>query len=113
VSTTAIQGQVPVNTVAPTVSGSATVGSTWTVNTGTWTGAPAPTIGIFWLRCTQPITTTFTSVPAGCTAISGANATTYASTSADLGKYLTAQLAGSNVLGFALAGAISTTAIHS
>jgi len=111
-STTPIQSNAPANTVAPTVSGTATVGSTWTLNQGTWTGNPAPTLIQAWLRCTSPVTSTFTTVPAGCTAISGASGITYVATSADLGKYLTAQMAGSNPSGSALSGAISTTAIH-
>jgi hypothetical protein len=110
-NTTAVKAVFPANTVAPTVSGGSTVGSTWTVDTGAWTGTPAPTIGIYWLRCTQPIAAVFTTVPAGCTAISGANAASYVSTSQDVGKYLTAQLAGTNAAGFALAGAVSTTAV--
>jgi hypothetical protein len=96
----------PAAVAPPTVSGSTTVGATWTVNIGTWTGTPAPTIGIFWLRCNHPMTTGFTAVPAGCVAITGANATTYASTSSDVGSYLTAQVGGTNTLGFGLAGAV-------
>ncbi len=111
ISTSSIQGSAPTNTVPPTVSGTATVGSTWTVNTGTWTGSPS--IAIYWLRCSSPISSTFTAVPAGCVAISGANATTYVASSADAGKYLTAQVAGNGTAGFALAGAISTTVIQS
>jgi hypothetical protein len=101
----------PVNTVAPTVSGSAPAGSTWTANTGTWTGSPTPTIVMAWLRCDAPITSGFTAVPAGCQAISGARSSTYVSTSADIGKYLTAQVGGINVHGTTLAGAVSTTRI--
>jgi FG-GAP-like repeat/FG-GAP repeat len=112
ISTTAIQAAVPVNTVAPSVSGANTVGSTWTASTGTWTGTPAPTFGIYWLRCTHSVAATFTTVPAGCAAISGANSSTYVATAADVGKYLTVQVAGSNALGFALGGAVSTTAIQ-
>jgi hypothetical protein len=112
ISTTPIQSSKPTNTVAPSVSGSTTVGSTWTLNPGTWTGTPAPTFAPFWLRCTHAITAPFTTVPTGCTAISGANATTYVATAADAGKYLTVQIAGSNSSGFALAGAISTTPIQ-
>ena len=113
-SSTAIQAVVPTlpqNTVAPTVTGTASVGATWTVNTGTWTGSPTPTFGIFWLRCNQPQTTTFGQVPSGCVAIDGARSATYVATSADAGKYLTAQIAGQNSVGFTLAGAVSTTAI--
>lgn len=39
----------PVNTVAPVITGTATVGQTLTVNTGTWTGQPAPTFTYAWL----------------------------------------------------------------
>src|SRR6185437_6978379 len=113
VSTTPIQSNKPANTVAPSVSGATTVGSTWTADPGTWTGTPAPTFSYYWLRCTSPVNAPFTTVPTGCTAISGANATTYVATAADAGKYLTVQIAGSNSSGFALAGATSTTPIQS
>ncbi len=108
---TAIQSTVPVNTVAPTVSGSSTVGSTWTANTGTWTGSP--TFAIYWLRCSTPITSGFTTVPAGCSAIAGATGPTYTSTAADAGKYLTVQVAGNGSGGFALAGALNSTVVQS
>lgn len=108
-STTAIERALPANTVAPTVSGSPVIGATWTVDPGVWTGLPSPTIVIFWLRCTQPIQATYTSVPQGCAPIAGANSSTYVSSAADSGMYLTAQLAGNSPLGFALAGASNTT----
>ena len=109
ISTTKATGSAPVNTALPSVSGAVAVGSTWTVSTGTWSGSP--TFGIFWLRCNNPIGSGFTQVPAGCTAIGGANSASYVVTSADAGKYVTVQVAGSNALGFSLAGAVSTTAI--
>jgi len=43
-------GSAPVNTVAPVVSGTATVGQTLTTTNGTWTGAPAPTFTYQWQR---------------------------------------------------------------
>jgi len=102
---------VPANMVLPTVSGAASVGSTWTLNVGTWSGTPAPTFVQAWLRCTAPVAAAFTTVPAGCSAISGATSDTYLTTSADAGKYVTAQVAGVNSLGYSLAGATSTAAI--
>lgn len=45
----------PANTTAPSVTGSAVVGSTLTCATGAWTGNPAPTLGIEWLRSGTPI----------------------------------------------------------
>jgi hypothetical protein len=89
----------PTVTVAPTVTGDATVGSTWTLDTGTWTGTPTPVIIQAWLRCTTPITTTYSAVPAGCVAITGARSLTYVSTAADSGKYITAQVAARNTAG--------------
>lgn len=112
INTTPIRGEVPANVVVPTVSGSPALGSTWTVNTGSWTGVPAPTIVIFWLRCDDPVTSVYTTVPTGCVPIDGANATAYVSTTGDVGKFLTAQVAGNSPLGFALAGAVNTTAVQ-
>lgn len=40
----------PVNTVAPVVSGTATVGQTLSSTTGTWTGVPTPTFTYQWQR---------------------------------------------------------------
>jgi hypothetical protein len=98
----------PVNTVTPTVSGSAAVGSTWTLTSGTWTGTPTPTIKRGWLRCNQPVTTTYTGIPAGCVGISGASGSTYISTTADAGKYLTAIVTATNSAGTTRAGAPTT-----
>ena len=43
-------GSAPVNTVAPVVSGTATVGQTLSTTDGTWLGAPAPTFTYQWQR---------------------------------------------------------------
>jgi hypothetical protein len=110
-NSTVVQAQLPANTVAPTVSGAAAVGSVWTVDTGTWTGAPPPDITIYWLRCNQPITVAYTVVPTGCSVIPNARSASYTSTSADAGRYLTAQVGGINGVGFSLAGALNSTAI--
>jgi uncharacterized protein YkwD len=100
----------PKNTTAPTVSGSSAVGSTWTSTTGTWTGSPTPTYQRSWVRCTAPITTAYSTIPTGCTAISGATGTTYVSTSTDVGKYLTVLITATNSAGTAKAGARTTVA---
>jgi alpha-tubulin suppressor-like RCC1 family protein len=57
-------GSAPVNTVAPAVTGTATVGSTLTTTNGTWTGSPAPTFTYQWFRSPS-------------TSISGATSSTY------------------------------------
>jgi uncharacterized protein YkwD len=100
----------PVNSAAPQVSGSSSVGSTWTSSSGTWTGTPTPTYKRSWLRCNQPVTTTYSSIPTGCTAISGATGSKYVSTSSDVGKYLTVLITATNTAGSRKAGARTTVA---
>jgi hypothetical protein len=46
--TATITQVLPGNTVAPTITGSARVGQTLTVNAGTWTGTPTPTFTYRW-----------------------------------------------------------------
>src|SRR5205807_470520 len=72
---TTVVPAVPVNTAAPTVSGTAQQGSTLTEVHGSWSGSP---IGFTyqWLRC---------STANGCSAVTGATAQTYALTVADVG----------------------------
>jgi len=62
-------GAAPVNTVAPAVTGTATVGQTLSTTNGTWTGAPAPTFAYQWQRATVNI--------------SGATSSTYVLVAAD------------------------------
>lgn len=47
--------ELPVNTVAPVVSGTAVVGQTLTCTAGTWTGNPTPTLTYQWYRGATPI----------------------------------------------------------
>jgi hypothetical protein len=75
-----------------------------------WSGTPVPRIVQAWLRCDQPIVGSFSAVPAGCVAISGATGLTYVSTVADAGKYLTAQVAGINSAGVTNTVAFTTIA---
>jgi hypothetical protein len=96
----------PAATVAPTVTGNAAIGSTWTLTTGTWSGSPTKIIQA-WLRCTSPVTTNVVAVPAGCVA-TGAKGTTYISTSSDVGKYITAQVAAFNAVGVTNIVALTT-----
>ncbi len=66
----------PVNTVAPTISGTAKVDSTLTVGRGTWTNSPA-SYAYQWQRCD--------AAGANCQAISNATATAYKLVAADRG----------------------------
>ena len=74
---TAVQGTLTAPT--PTISGSATVGSTLTAVPGTWGPAPV-TLSYRWYR--------------GTTAIAGATASTYQVTSTDKGKQLKVRVSG-------------------
>jgi len=74
----------PVNTVAPTVSGTATQGQTLTTTNGTWTGA-TPTFTYQWFRAT--------------TVISGATATSYVLQAADVGSTIHCKVTATNAGG--------------
>lgn len=83
----AIGAAAPVNTVAPAISGSTSLGATLTATTGTWTGHPAPTYAYQWRR--------------NGTNISGATASTYAIAVADSAATITCQVTATNAGGSA------------
>jgi hypothetical protein len=90
-------GSLPVNTVAPVVSGTATVGQTLTTTNGTWTGAPAPTFTYQWQRVT--------------TNISGATSSTYVLVAADVGNTIRCVVTATNPLGAVSANSNATAAV--
>ena len=79
----------PVNTIAPVISGTTTLGSTLTSTTGTWTGSPAPAFTYQWYR--------------GATLISGATSSTYVTVLADSTASITCRVTGTNTAGSAVA----------
>ena len=93
-STTAVR---PNAQVTPTISGATTVGATLTANPGTWVGTPTPTFVYTWQACTAVLRTWSGGQPAGC--VTRTSAKTYVTTAADLGKYLTVAVTGSNPSG--------------
>ena len=100
----------PVNTVAPAVTGTASVYSTLTASSGTWTGYPAPTLAYQWLRCTAAGAAANT-LPSGCATITGANQATYATDAADDQKYLRVQVTATNSLGSVITYSAATAKI--
>jgi hypothetical protein len=95
----------PVNTAVPTVSGSATQGSTLTSTTGSWTGNPAPTYAYQWLRCD--------SSGASCVTISGATNSSYTLLAADVGSTIRCRVTGTNAQGSVQAQSAATAVVGS
>lgn len=74
--------EAPVNTVAPSISGTAQVGQTLTASDGTWTGAPTPVLTRQWL--------------ADDVAIEGETGTTYVPVVGDIGAVITVTVTATN-----------------
>jgi len=86
VNRTTSDGNVPVNTVAPTISGTATIGQTLTSTTGTWTSDTGVTGYLYqWYR--------------GATLITGATNSTYVLALADVGFDITCRVAATDTDG--------------
>ena len=90
----------PVNTVLPTVSGTAEHGQTLTAATGTWTGTQPISHTYQWRRCD--------TAGANCGSISGATSSSYLLDSGDVGATLRAQVTASNGAGSASAQSSQT-----
>lgn len=91
-------GYKPVNTVAPAVTGTATVGQTLSCSTGTWNAAPPSiTYTYQWQR--------------GTTNISGATSSTYVIQSADAGNTLRCVVTATNAVGATSANSNSTATV--
>ena len=84
-------GTPPVNTVAPSVSGTTTVGQQLTANPGTWTGSPAPAFTYQWLRCD--------SGGANCGPILNQTGLTYTLVAGDAGMTIAVTVTGTNTAG--------------
>ena len=87
----------PINTVAPAVTGTATVGQTLSSTTGTWTGAPAPTFTYQWQRVT--------------TDISGATSSTYVLVAADYANTIRCVVTATNVVSAISANSNSSASV--
>lgn len=85
---------LPINTVAPVLSGTATAGQTLSCTTGTWSGSPT-SFSYVWKRSDIAQT------------ISGATASTYVLTSTDVGHTITCSVTGINSAGSSLTPGVS------
>jgi glucose/arabinose dehydrogenase len=93
----------PSNNTLPTLSGQATVGSTLTVQPGTWSGTQPITLAYQWRRCD--------SAGANCANITGATGTTYAVVAGDLGSTLRVRESASNSAGSAFADSAQSAVV--
>jgi hypothetical protein len=93
----------PVNTVAPTLSGTAQAGGTLTVSAGTWTGAQPIAYAYKWQQCDAS--------GASCADIAGQTATSYAVNAGDVGRTLRAAVTASNSGGGTLVVTAATSAV--
>jgi hypothetical protein len=88
---TVVVPQPPVNTLAPTVSGTVAVGQQLQASTGNWSGTPSPTFTYQWLDCD--------SAAIDCNPIQGATASSYTIQASDVGFALDVVVTGSNNVG--------------
>jgi surface protein len=91
----------PERAVSPTVTGSAKVGRTVTVNRGVYRGAPTPALTQQWYRCTKAVGVGLGALPttSKCVAIKSATRSTYKVTRTDKGKYLVVVVTARNSQG--------------
>lgn len=87
----------PTNSVPPSISGTAAVGSTLSRSIGTWAGDPTPTHATQW--------------KAGGANIAGATGASYTPVTADIGKVITVAVAGTNSEGTLTVTSAATAAV--
>jgi hypothetical protein len=93
---------LPANTTPPAVTGVAVEQQTLSATQGSWTQLPTG-YAYQWLRCS--------STGTGCTAISGATSTTYATTAADDGSTLEVRVSATNSRGTVAAASKPTSTV--
>ena len=98
------QAAAPVNTGAPTITGTAEQGSTLTAQNGSWDNNPA-SFAYQWQRCT--------AAGASCTNIPNATAKTYNVTGADVGHRLRVRVSATNADGTTTADSATTAVVTS
>jgi hypothetical protein len=92
----------PASTSLPTISGTPAEGQTLSSSTGTWSGSPT-SYGYQWQRCDLN--------GAACAPVTGATASTYSVTSADVGDTLRVTVTATNASGSASATSVATAVV--
>jgi hypothetical protein len=98
-----VPGTAPVNSTAPTITGSPTEGQTLTANPGAWSGSTPMSLGYQWRRCD--------STGTNCLDITGASATTHALVTADIGHTIRMRETATNTYGQSSIDSAATAAI--
>ena len=93
----------PLNTVAPSISGTAQQGATLTANSGSWTGSAPISYAFKWQQCD--------SHGAGCGDIGGAAAQTYSPSGSDVGHTIRVEVTATNAAGSSTAASGSSAMI--
>jgi subtilisin family serine protease len=96
-------GSAPASVDAPTISGALQDGLTVTASTGSWNGSDPLAYAYQWQRCD--------SAGAGCSGLSGATASSYVATPADVGGTLRVALTASNPYGSSTATSAATAIV--
>ena len=96
-------GEYPVNTVLPTITGTARDGSSLSAGKGTWSGLAPITYGYQWMLCN--------SAGAGCASIPAASSTKYVLGHEDVGATLRVAVTGTNSAGGSTATSAQTAVI--
>jgi Concanavalin A-like lectin/glucanases superfamily len=95
----------PSNTAPPTISGTATEGSTLSASPGTWSGTTPISYAYQWRRCD--------SAGTNCSDISGATGSNYTVASADVGGTLKVTVTASNAAGSGTSTSNATNVVQS
>ena len=96
----AVVGEEPANVSAPTITGTAQVGDTLSVDSsGTWSGVPTVTDGDLSYQWQDCSTATPDPAPSSCADISGANSSSYVLAGTDAGSFVRVVVTANNGVG--------------
>ena len=97
---------------APKIAGSAS--TTLRISNGIWSSdSGAPSYSYQWYRCSNLVSTSGSTLPSGCSAITNETAQTYTATSDDRGRYLLASVTAQNTDGQSIVYTKSSLAVTS
>ena len=109
---TQLSTAAPSNASAPTVPTSSSTTVAMVATAGTWQGSPAPSLSYQWYVCSQVVASPGTTVPTGCSNISGATSSSYTPSGQYAGSYFLVAVNGANGVNTG-SGATSVTVFSS